>query len=242
MVKHVYYKKASDRLYLAFAGEMDRETKNFRRRELRQLRENSIRKAEFVSEYVQCKYHTIYSEAEELYVALKNQYPSKNDLKKTPEYIVWKNKVLNIEPQLLAQDTSETSEPIQTQLTQDTTETIRPEPTYTDRFQLEIPLINYKTSTKNTHEKNPKTSTVITEVVEESVMDYSQETVMDLSQEIEDIIQPPIFEEIPAEQLQQIINELTLDPYLENILNDLDLLGIDLGLDDQCPLENELNN
>ena len=91
MVKHVYYKKASDRLYFAFVGKMDKETKLERKRDhQRHRRETTAKLDRTVSDYVRCKYPSIYAEAEDYYTELSGKYPKKKDLIKTVEYTSWK--------------------------------------------------------------------------------------------------------------------------------------------------------
>ena len=226
---------------------MDRQTKNLRRKELRHHHESRIRKAEFVSEYVQHKYEAIYHEAEKLYESLRKQYPSKNDVRKTLEYAVWKNSInsqpstekeINPQPSTQKEINPQPSTEKEINPQPSTQKEINPQPstekeinpqpstqketnknTYTDRLQLQISLINYKPSTQD-----PKTSTLI----EDPLMNFPQE--YDL--------QPSIIEEIPYDQLQEIINEITLDPCLEKIFNgsfdDLDMdIDIDFDLDDK---------
>ena len=90
MVKHVYYKKASDRLYFAFVGKMDKETKLERKRDQRHRRETTAKLDRTVSDYVRCKYPSIYAEAEDYYTELSGKYPKKKDLIKTVEHTSWK--------------------------------------------------------------------------------------------------------------------------------------------------------
>ena len=217
MVKHVYYKKASDRLYLAFVGEMDRQARNAQRRQKRDVKEKFTRKVLFVADYIQCKYSAIYNEGEELYDSLIKQYPDKHDLRKVPEYIIWKKRTSNITPQ------SQTT----------TQDTVTP---YSDRLLLEIPLLKHK----------PKSTTVETPDIEETdeVTVEPEPNNQQITTEAidEGCILPTIFEEIPSQELDRIINELMLEPELENILDDIDLIGMDIEIDTQSPLEIELSN
>ena len=79
-------------------SKMDKAQRVQRRRELRRHDRMNVRKALFVSDYIHHKYYNFYSEAEEFYNSINSQYPTKHDLKKTPEYLVWKKQVPNIKP------------------------------------------------------------------------------------------------------------------------------------------------
>ena len=198
---------------------MDRRARNALRRQKRDVKEKTTRKVLFVADYIRCKYSAIYNEGEELYDSLIKQYPDKYDLRKVPEYVTWKKRTLNITPK------SQTT----------TQDTVTP---YSDRLLLEIPLLKHKTKPTTvetpdieetdevTVEPEPNNQQITTEVIDEGC------------------ILPTIFEEIPSQELDRIINELMLEPELENILDDIDLIGmdIDIEIDTQSPLEIELNN
>ena len=67
--------------------------RNARRRVLRKVREEAIRRGTFVADYVETKYNNIYAEAIQLYDLLDHIHPQKSDLKKAEEYRVWKSNV-----------------------------------------------------------------------------------------------------------------------------------------------------
>ena len=64
--------------------------KQDRANELRRIQTNKARQASFISEYVQNKYFTIYTEAANFFNVLHTRYPTKYDLRKTREFRDWK--------------------------------------------------------------------------------------------------------------------------------------------------------
>ena len=140
-----------------------------RRRELRKTQRSITRRELLVADYVQYKYSDIYTEAVQFYNVLNDLYPTKNDLRKTDEYRVWKMNVrrslslssLNI-PQATQGEQPETSDSTQSlPPSPDRSEqTESPPPTpihqrkhiYADNLQLRIPLIQYHSVTTQTLE------------------------------------------------------------------------------------------
>ena len=67
--------------------------RNARRKVLRKVRVETIRRGTFVADYVETKYNNIYAEAIQLYDLLDHIHPQKPDLKKAAEYRAWKSNV-----------------------------------------------------------------------------------------------------------------------------------------------------
>ena len=187
MVKHVYYKKASDRLYFAFVGKMDKETKLERKRDQRHCRETTAKLDRTVSDYVRCKYPSIYAEAEDYYTELSGKYPKKKDLIKTVEHTSWKKgtrdrrAVSNRRMQLkipLLQNERKTTEAIDTTATSEETGPV-------DSIQPATETID---TTATSEETEP--GDILTELNE--AVSY-------------------INEEIPDHMIQEIMNELKAD-------------------------------
>ena len=187
MVKHVYYKKASDRLYFAFVGKMDKETKLERKRDQRHRRETTAKLDRTVSDYVRCKYPSIYAEAEDYYTELSGKYPKKKDLIKTVEHTSWKKgtrdrrAVSNRRMQLkipLLQNERKTTEAIDTTATSEETGPV-------DSIQPATETID---TTATSEETEP--GDILTELNE--AVSY-------------------INEEIPDHMIQEIMNELKAD-------------------------------
>ena len=187
MVKHVYYKKASDRLYFAFVGKMDKETKLERKRDQRHRRETTAKLDRTVSDYVRCKYPSIYAEAEDYYTELSGKYPKKKDLIKTVEHTSWKKgtrdrrAVSNRRMQLkipLLQNERKTTEAIDTTATSEETGPV-------DSIQPATETID---TTATSEETEP--GDILTELNE--AVSY-------------------INEEIPDHMIQKIMNELKAD-------------------------------
>ena len=225
-----------------------------RRRELRRHSRNNARKSLFVSDYVYHKYYYIYSEAEEFYNAIDSQYPTKRDLKKTPEYLVWKKQVPNnkppqIHPQIdiIPAGEPQPSSLSQEPLTHGTGEpksreqpsSLNQERVYTDNLQLRIPLISHKS--KSATAVTTEIQETVTTEIQETVTTEIQETVMEETIE-EGTIYPSIHEEISSERMLEIIEELRLDPDLKDLFTDIEFeqLGMDIDIPEQYSLENLL--
>ena len=94
---------------------------------------------------------------------------------------------------------------------------------YSDTMELRIPLLNYRVPQKSQ-------PTVITETIE-------------ITQETEE---PLTLDDIPAERIEDIINQLRQDPDLRNIFTDIEQqlefehLGMDIDIPEQNLLEDEL--
>ena len=69
---------------------MGRERDATRRKLLRKNRQNLKRQNLLITDYIQHKYHNVYTEAFQFYTKLNDQYPNKTDLRKTDVYKFWK--------------------------------------------------------------------------------------------------------------------------------------------------------
>ena len=237
MVKHVYYKKASDRQYLALVVEMEKQARLFKKRQQRHSRETNARKDQFISDYVRHKHYNIYSQAEEFYHTLKAIYTNKHDLKKTVEYITWKrqtsidikykdNMVLKIPLFDQASKTTTNSETVETGSSED-----------------DHHLQEFVEQTANIIDSE------VREIIDEintgetllETLDEGYAAAVEITTSEEDIV-PTIHEEIPTELLQEIINDLKTDPYLKDMLTDFETLGMDIDIDHRHTLEDELRD
>ena len=231
MVKHVYYKKASDRLYFAFVGKMDKETKLERKRDQRHRRETTAKLDRTVSDYVRCKYPSIYAEAEDYYTELSGKYPKKKDLIKTVEHTSWKKgtrdrrAVSNRRMQLkipLLQNERKTTEAIDTTATSEETgpvDSIQPatetiDTTATSEETGPVDSIQPATETIDTTATSEETGPVdsiqpATETIDTTAT--SEETEPgDILTELNEAVSY-INEEIPDHMIQEIMNELKAD-------------------------------
>ena len=102
-------------------------------------------------------------------------------------------------------------------------------PVYNDNLQLRIPLIPYEPQTPRPTVTSETLYTVTEEILEENT------------------IQPTIFEELAPGMLDQIINELRLEPDLRDIFTDIEQqfefeqLGMDIDISEDNSLKNELD-
>ena len=225
MAKHVYYKK-SKRLYLPFVGKMDKQARLEKKREQRLCRETSARVDHFISDYVQHKYAKIYAEAKEYHDHLRSIYTTKHDLRKTPEFIIWKKQIQQSPTQGAANRE------------------------HVDNMELKIQLIECKktttaietTSSINTSSNNEIAEENIapTEGTMEGIETTSSINTSSNNEIAEESIAPSINEEIPTELLEEIITELSADSYLNDIFTDFDfdfeMLGCNINehaLEDQ---------
>ena len=95
------FTKTSERLQLVLFVIMgktnknseDRLTKNAKIRHWRAIEKSKRRQAYFISDYQRTKYFQQYTEAVHFYNALNILHPTKNDLRKTKEYINWQRAI-----------------------------------------------------------------------------------------------------------------------------------------------------
>ena len=89
------FTKVSERLYLAFIFKMGKKTpaQKIRAIELRKIEKSKRRQAYFIADYMQARYYNHYHEAACFFNTLNTLYPTKPDLRKTPEYRNWRAEI-----------------------------------------------------------------------------------------------------------------------------------------------------
>ena len=208
----------------------------------------------FIAEYVQSKHKDIYRDAGMMYNELNKQYPRKPDLRKTQEFRQWKNKLAK------ANDESPVRVPKQKKyqykrttywdIELEDTETKPETPPLKDQTPsndmmmcLNIPLMD--TSTYNSSQ-----ATVLEEGDQTATQEDDQTTDIDQTPPPFD---PSILDGIPPETIEKIIQELRADPYLKDIVEDVEqeisttedvqqeIFGLEVELPELYdPLEEEL--
>ena len=226
--------------------------KNAARRQYRQ----DAREALFIQAYIKEKYPEVYEEAGTFYNHINKRYPQKRDLRKTEEFNALKlgftfvvkeqNKPLaqvyqpiylaegnytvvahmppgtaTEEPEQPATEQAATQEPEQVATEQSALE----QPKQTKIFELKIPLMSAGLSTK-------------TQGIQENPLAAAcRETLHETDESI-------LADEIPQAVYESILADLQGDPYLSDIMNDIELefdMEVDLPLEDDR-LEQELSN
>ena len=241
--------------------------KNAARRQFRQ----DARAAVFVKEYIQQKYPDAYDEACAFYNYINSMYPTKSDLRKTEEFKAMKkgmtfvaknkdgvvknprqvyrsitdlsNENFTIHCYKLPETATETAQtPVDVEIEQSTPVEIQHQAPETTQpatqnnksqktMQLRIPLLP---PTQITQAPKSVNQEIIEEINEEN----------GLTAICNESIPEDIFNhEIPEETYQAILRDLSLDPDLSKIMDDVELemgMDIDLPIDDDR-LEEELN-
>ena len=186
------------------------------RRQARKEKVKAERLELFVSDYVKSKYNNIYNEAQQYHDMLRQKNPYKLDLKKTAEYRKWASQQVDEKPQQADEQPQQ----------------------FRDNFQLKIQLMD------STQKEKP-TSTAVTVQLMDSIQKEkptsTAEALETLMEETiaEGNIQPSLLEEISADLIDEIIEELRQYPELENIYEELDI-GMDVEISDDDRLEKEL--
>ena len=247
MVKHVYYKKQATDCTWHLLSKMEREKRLLVRRQQERERNKEKRKTLLMVEYIRIKHPSIYDEASEYYEALNEEYFDKHDLRKleqvkrlkpnTHNSKVYKdNMLLNIplicidsSAERIQPETTEAAERIQPETTE-AAERIQPETTEAaERIQPE--------ATEAAERIQPETTEAA-----ERIQPEATEAAERIQPETTEGIQPTLLEPIPSEVLEQVINELHLDPFFGQFMNEVEedfTLDIDLEIDDDL-LEKEL--
>ena len=205
MVKHVYYKKASDRLYLAFVVEkMERQVQLTKRRERDRKRKEQIRQDQLMIAYIKIKHPTIYEEANQYYNTMNAIYINKKDLRKTARF-----------KEVEADTTKRSSETV-----------------YHDNMILEIPLIQPATkkpeetdiATAETSEERMNLEAVNSIFPDIATTETSEERMNPdtVDSIFPDIATHTLVPELPADLIQQIIDELRADPELATIMDNIE--------------------
>ena len=113
---------------------------------------------------------------------------------------------------------------------------------YTDNLQLRIPIQRYRT-VKNGHSITTQTVSIVTdEVIEESAQE--QPGTVQIPQL--EALQPTLIEELPADLVQEVIDQLREDPDLMNMFDNIDeqlnFEEMDFEITEHSLLEKELEN
>ena len=215
----------------------------------------------FISEYVQFKYKDVYKEAGTMYNELNKLYPCKPDLRKTKEFRDWKNTMAkadgesprhiprgkkkycykrtaywNIALDDDVQTTPEAPSHTDDKIAETTCET--PLHTANKVMCLNIPLLDastYRSAQETTLEEGDQPTNR-----EDQQMDIDQD------------MAPSILDGISEETIQKIIDELTADPDLGDIMDDFyqeihssedvqeEIVGLEVDVPELCdPLQEE---
>ena len=238
---------------------MGRERDATRRRQLRKNRQNEKRQNCLITDYVQHKYANVYAEAFHFYKRLNDRHPNKTDLRKTDEYRLWKSGVSCMSPQNHVQEqeppnpaNSEPQEPSHVSSESQSSSPANCEPPspattesqapgnhiYEDNLQLKIPIQRYRTV-----KHNQSTTTQTLSIVSE---ESAQEPPATVQMPHVEALQPTLFDELPADLVDQIIGQLSEDPDLKNMFDNIDEPHIfeemDFEISESTLLEKELEN
>ena len=205
MVKHVYYKKASDRQCLAFIVEkMEKQTQLMIRRARDKKRKEQIRKDQLMIDYIKVKYPVKYEEARDYYNTLNTIYPTTHDLRKTWRFkefqtntkscdnMVLKISLMNPEPNGAKETLNDEAKGT---LNDEAKETLNDEAKDT---------INHEAKEMLNHEAK---ETINVETIDDIFPDIDPATLVP---------------ELPPQFIEQIINELRADPDLAALMNDVE--------------------
>ena len=241
--------------------------KNIARRQFRQ----DARVATFVKEYIQQKYPDAYDEACAFYNHINSMYPTKSDLRKTEEFkamkkgmtFVAKNKdgVVKNPPQVYGPITDSTNENFTIycyKLPETATETaqtpvdVEIEQSAPVEIQHQAPETTQPATQNNKSQKTMQLRIPLlppTQITQ-APKSVNQEITEEINEEngltaiCNESIPEDIFNhEIPEETYQAILRDLSLDPNLSKIMDDVELeMGMDIDLPDiDDRLEEELN-
>ena len=261
-----------------------RTARNIRSNYLRGIEKSKRRQAYFISEYIQIKYFQLYSEAANFYNALNTLYPKKHDLRKVIEFTSWKSAInsenrrkrrprqyenieqlSDAEPQQSPENIEQPSDADPQQSPENIEQPSDSEPqqnpenieqpsdseprqspeVHTDRMRLEIPLMNYRapnTKSPSSQQQTPTIHTQTVEIVTTEIVSQSE-------------IENGLLNQLTAERIDEIINELRSDPELQDVFAEVDRAvqqeeeeideGIDIGnmganLEIELKLDNRL--
>ena len=216
MVKHVYYKKQATGCTWHLLSKMEKQTKLEIRRERDRKRKECIRQDQLMIGYIKVKHPLIYEQAREYYNTMNSMYSNKKDLRKTASFKDFEVSTFN-------------------------RPTKSNEPAYNDNMVLEIPLINPETKepeeTVNQEAEERMNSETVNQEAEERMNSEAVDSIFldipavateeTVNREAVDTIFPNITEatliqELPADLIQQIINDLRADPELASLMNDIE--------------------
>ena len=236
--------------------------RNARRRVLRKVRVETIRRGTFEADYVETKYNNIYAEAIQLYDLLDHIHPQKPDLKKAEEYRVWKSNVKKdlfkkAEEHNVWKSNVKKDLPLFNNL-QQAPQSVpsSPEPAeqsqdvYSDSSQP-VPSSPDSSQTQNGYNDNlqlriplinPTTIQQKPTVTTETLQIITEETLGS------DVIEPSLVNQISNDTIDQIIQELRAEPELQDIVKiieeqiEFEELAMDLEIFEQDLLEKELQD
>ena len=189
--------------------------KNRRRNE----RKGIIRQSLFVSEYIQCKYPDIYKEVGLVYNKWNTLHPRKPDLRKCREFREWKNSIAVQYGQQTSLIPREKSyKYMRTEYNSMVIDPVNESPSEKPTTQKEHPqrimCLNIELMTP------PPDSTVHQTVIEEgdrAVQESIHTPDPSTPREpLEQVVDLPIIDEIAPEMVEKIIEEIRLDPELNN--------------------------
>ena len=228
MVKHVYYKKASDCTW-HLLSKMEKQARLSKRREQDRKRKNQTRQDQLVAEYVHIKYPSIYKEATEFYESLNNLYPEKIDLRKTSRFRELKTDIIKQHPSTQSDQTPNSSSTV-TSFSED-------QATYNDNMLLRIPLIDVQANRPNCEKTAEETFDPQHEIPEE---------IQAVDAILPSITAATLVDQLPLELIQKIIDDLRADPELENIMSQIEEeinqeLDLDINIDDLSEKELDID-
>ena len=176
-------------------------------RKWRKDRRENRRLEIFTIQYLQCKYSAIYTEIQQKFEEINAKYPNKNNLTKTPEFLVWKSDVA-----LSQQPDVNTQEPVATQRTVPSVNTTTSAPQEPVATQRTVPSVNTTTSTPEESPSQEQSTTATTT------------TVVNTSQELpqlydEQLYGDPWMLDLDTSEMARIIEDLSKDPDLQGIMD-----------------------
>ena len=224
---------------------MDINRKNrWRRAESARVREQRI-----ISGYVELKYPEVYKEAAGFYNMLNEKYPNKSDLRKTNEFEWLKTDIPN---EITKKYYKRKNYPNIKKRTTVDMQTHNPMKECSDNMQLVIPLMERITKSVQESQsitkpaesgqesqsitkpaESPNESAAAVETTDEHPQIELAETIIDTTNSF----MPTLNDEIPDNILEEIMDGLRQDPYLEEFFTD-----IEIDIDETSPLEMELES
>ena len=211
----------------------------------------------FIAEYIQYKYKDMYREAGMMYNELNKQYPRKPDLRKTPEFRQWKNKMAKAngespvhvprEKKYLYKRTTYWDIELDDIQTTPETPLLKDQTPSNDRIMcLNIPLIDipiYNSSQQSVLEEGDQTASQ----EDDQTADFDQIPPPSVEPPFDQVMDPSILDGIPPETVEKIIQELRADPNLRDIMEDVEqeisteIIGLEVELPElDDPIEEEL--
>ena len=203
---------------------------NVRKSQWRKVNNEKVRKERIISGYIEIKHRNIYNEATEFYNVLNDKYPNKHDLRKTNEYMCLKtgDGVENIKKYYIRKSRSGIKETVKM-----------------SNLELKIPLMSQDTI-KSSKVQEPVVESTEPEIekaiaqhpnmpaISEPNQDPTIEPVEIVIDETCTNIQPTLDEDLPSQLIEEIMDRLREDPFLQDYFSDMDIT-----IDETNPLEDE---